>query len=109
MSDSEHLENVPGSPWRIIGEFSWLEQDLRVASEAWDQAWKRRAQRALFSESYLPGPRGSALWRSSPSAVEIGSQAVLGVLDFQRGSSRVHPGKQGSVLQLLLEPPCLAV
>lgn len=71
MSDSEYLEKVLGSPWRIVGEFFWLELDLNIASELWDQSMQKGPkglcpQRAACLD--VEG-NGSSLWMSVKSFI----------------------------------------
>lgn len=108
MSDSGYLEKVLGNPWRIV-EFFWLKLDLSVASQLWDQSLQK-------------GPKGLSVFRelpawtsktvahlsgcqSSPSSVELGSQAAPRILGSQGPE---HPGTQGRSGAVSLKPPFLA-
>jgi hypothetical protein len=71
VNDSEYLEKVLGSPWRIAGEFFWLELDLSIASELWDQSLQKGAKELCLQRAAclsLEGS-GSSLWMSVKSFI----------------------------------------
>lgn len=112
MSDSEYLEKVLGSPWRIVGDFFfWLELDLRVAPELWDPSLQKSPKGLCLQRAgCLSGPRGH--WLISLDVSQVLHQLNL-VLRQLLGSwvPKVWDilGSKVGVGEVSLEPPFLAV